>query len=237
MSHIDRFLKIASAIGYPVTSADVKILDFGCGSGSAVVEARAKGLDVFGCDLSNGLGSAPKVLVERGVLRGIDMSNYRIPFENDQFDLVASHQVLEHVQKYEEVLREIRRVLKLGGISIHMFPSRYSPIEPHVSVPLATMIRSMNWLKIWAYLGIRNEYQNDLPARKVAELNYQYLNTSTNYLTKRELRHHFSKSFPFVLFVEKEYLAAGNGYGPLIAKLPVVPSLFGAFLSRVVACA
>jgi len=237
MSHIDRFVKIASAIGYSVTSADVKILDFGCGSGSAVVEARAKGLDVFGCDLSNGLGSAPKVLVERGVLRGIDMSNYRIPFENDQFDLVASHQVLEHVQKYEEVLREIRRVLKLGGISIHMFPSRYSPIEPHVSVPLATMIRSMNWLKIWAYLGIRNEYQNDLPARKVAELNYQYLNTSTNYLTKCELRHQFSKSFPFVLFVEEEYLAAGNRYGPLIAKLPLVPSLFGAFLSRVVALA
>jgi SAM-dependent methyltransferase len=237
MSQIDRFLKIASAIGYPVTSGNVKILDFGCGSGSAVVEARSKGLDVFGCDLSNGLGSAPKVLVERGVLRAIDMSNYRIPFENDQFDLVASHQVLEHVQNYDEVLHEVRRVLKAGGVSIHIFPSRYIPIEPHVYVPLATMIRSINWLKFWAYSGIRNEYQNDLPARNVAELNYQFLHTSTNYLTKCELRHQFSKSFPFVLFVEKEYLAAGNGYGPLIAKLPLVPSLFGAFLNRVVAFA
>src|SRR5262245_26592231 len=169
MSHINRFVKIASALGYPLTSADVKILDFGCGTGRAVVEARAKGLDVFGCDLSNSLGSAPKVLVEKGVLRGIDMSNYRIPFENDQFHLVASHQVLEHVQKYGEVLPEIRRVLKAGGVSIHIFPSRYSPIEPHVSVPLATMIRSMNWLKFWAFLGIRNEYQNGLTARKVAE--------------------------------------------------------------------
>lgn len=95
----------------------------------------------------------------------------------------------------------------------------------------------MIWLKFWACLGIRNDYQNDLPARKVAELNYQYLNTSTNNLMKGELRHHFSKSFSFVLFVEKEYLAAGSGLGPLIAKLPLVPSLFDAFVCRVIASA
>jgi SAM-dependent methyltransferase len=170
-------------------------------------------------------------------LRAIDMSNYEIPFEDDDFVMVVSNQVFEHVQNYDEVLREIRRVLKPGGVSLHIFPSRYIPIEPHVYVPLATIIRSIKWLKFWAYIGIRNEYQNDLPARKVAELNYQFLNASTNYLTNCELRHQFSKSFRFVLFVEKEYLAVGNGYGPLIAKLPLVPSLFGAFLSRVVALA
>jgi len=180
MTHIDRFMKIASAIGYPLNSGNAKILDLGCGSGSTVVEARARGLDVFGCDISDGLGSAPRVLVDEGVVRAIDASNYRIPFQSDQFDMVVSHQVLEHVQNYEEALREIRRVLKPGGISIHIFPSRYTPIERHVYVPLATIIRSMSWLKFWANLGIRNEYQKDLPARKVAELNYQYLHTRTN---------------------------------------------------------
>jgi hypothetical protein len=44
------------------------------------------------------------------------------------------------------VLREIRRVFKPSGISIHIFPSRYTPLEPHVFVPLATFIRPMNWL-------------------------------------------------------------------------------------------
>lgn len=237
MSNIDRFVQIASTIGYPVSSANTTILDFGCGSGTAVVEARAEGLDVLGCDIDDALGSAPKVLVEGGVLRAIDVSNYRIPFEDDEFDMVVSHQVLEHVQNYEVAFREMRRVLKEGGVSIHIFPSRYTPVEPHVYVPLGTIIQSMSWLKFWAYLGIRNEYQKDLPARKVAELNHQYLHTCTNYLTKSALRHQSSKSFATTLFVEKEFLAAGNRYGPLIATLPLVPSLFGAFVQRVIALA
>jgi SAM-dependent methyltransferase len=213
----------------------VKILDLGCGSASAVLEARARGLNVLGCDISIGLDPASKTLVEARIVRAIDVTNYAIPFDDAEFDMVVSHQVLEHVQHYEEVLREIRRVLKADGVSIHIFPSRYTPVEPHVYVPLATIIRSMNWLKFWAYLGIRNEYQNDLPARKVAELNYQFLHISTNYLTKCELRHQFSKSFPFVLFVEKEYLAAGEGYGSRIAKVPLVPAVFSALVQRVIA--
>ena len=237
MAHIARFLQVASTIGYPVTSDTAKILDLGCGSGTAVVEARARGLNVFGCDISNGLDSAPKVLVEGRILRAIDVSNYEIPFEDDEFDMVVSHQVLEHVQNYDEVLREIRRVLKAGGVSIHIFPSRYTPVEPHVYVPLATIIRSMNWLKFWAYLGIRNECQKDLPARKVAALNHQYLHTCTNYLTKSQLRHQISKSFSTMLCVEKEYLAAGEGNGPKIAKLPLVPQLFGTLVDRVIALA
>ena len=237
MVHIEKFLRIASTIGYPVTSDNAKILDFGCGSGTAVVEARAEGLDVFGCDFADGLGSAPRALVEGGVLRTIDLSNYGIPFKDDEFDMVVSHQVLEHVQNYDEVLLEIRRVLKAGGVSIHIFPSRYTPIEPHVYVPLATIIRSMSWLKFWAYLGICNEYQKDLTARKVAELNHEYLHTCTNYLTKGELRHQISKSFATMLCAEKEYLAAGKGYGPKIAKLPFLPYLFGALVHRVIALA
>jgi SAM-dependent methyltransferase len=235
MSHIGRFARLASAIGNPIRSESATILDFGCGNGAAVVEERANGLNVLGCDMSSSLDTAPKDLIERGVLRAIDVSNYRIPFENDEFDMVVSNQVLEHVQNYEEAFREIRRVLKPGGISIHIFPSRYTPVEPHIYVPLATFIRSMNWLKLWAYIGIRNEYQKDLPSRRVAELNEQYLRRCTKYLTKSELRHQITKSFSTILFVEKEYLAAGKRYGPTIAKLPFVPLLFGEFVERVIA--
>lgn len=237
MEHIEKFLRIASMIGFPVSFDNAKILDFGCGSGTSVVEARAAGLDVFGCDIADGLGSAPRALVEEGVLRTIDMSNYEIPFKEDEFDMVVSHQVLEHVQNYDEVLLEIRRVLKAGGVSIHIFSSRYTPIEPHAYVPLATIVRSMSWLKFWAYLGIRNEYQKALPARKVAELNHEYLHTCTNYLTKGELRRQMSKSFATVLCVEREYLAAGKGYGPKIVKLPFLPYLFGALIHKVIALA
>ena len=95
----------------------------------------------------------------------------------------------------------------------------------------------MNWLKFWAYLGIRNEYQKDLSAQRVAEVNYQYLHAYTNYLTKSDLRHLFGRSFSTILCVEKEYLAAGEGYGSRIAKIPLIPSLFGALVHRVIAVA
>jgi SAM-dependent methyltransferase len=89
MEHIEKFLRTASTIRYPVTFDNAKILDFGCGSGTAVVEARAEGLDVFGCDIADGLGSAPRALAEAGVLRTIDLSNYKIPFKDDEFDMVS----------------------------------------------------------------------------------------------------------------------------------------------------
>lgn len=92
----------------------------------------------------------------------------------------------------------------------------------------------MNWLSFWASLGIRNEFHKGLPARSVAELNHNYLETCTNYLTKSDLRHEISKRFPILLFVEKEFLAAGNRFGPLVAKLPLMPSLFSGFVHRVV---
>ena len=174
MRHIVRFARIASAIGRPINLERATVLDFGCGSGAAVAEERSRGLGVFGCDLPGGLDSAPRDLIEQGVLRTVEMSGYRIPFDNDEFDMVVSNEVLEHVQNHEEAFREIRRVLKPTGISIHIFPSRHTPVEPHVFVPLATMIRSMSWLRLWAYVGIRNEYQKDLSAENVAGLNREY---------------------------------------------------------------
>lgn len=235
MSHIDRFVRVAAAIGYPVNPESATILDFGCGSGAVVAEERAAGLHVFGCDTASGLDSAPKELMRGGILRPIDLSEYRIPFDDAEFDMVVSHEVLEHIQNYEAALREIRRVLKPGGISIHIFPSRYTPIEPHVYVPLATLIRSMTWLKLWAYLGVRNEYQKDLSPQKIAELNQQYLCACTKYLTRCELRRQVTNSFSTMLFVEKEYLAAGKRFGPAIARLPFLPALFGEFVQRVIA--
>lgn len=235
MTYIVRFARIASAIGRPINLERATILDFGCGNGAVVAEERSRGLGVFGCDLPGGLDSAPRDLVEQGVLRTVEMAGYRIPFDNDEFDMVVSNEVLEHVQNHEEAFREIRRVLKPKGISIHIFPSRHTPVEPHVFVPLATMIRSMSWLRLWAYLGVRNEYQKNLSAETVAGLNREYLRAHTNYLTKGDLMQQASKSFSTMLFVEKEYLAAGERYGPRIAQLPFVPLLFGEFVQRVIA--
>lgn len=158
------------------------LLDLGCGKGALVDALRAKGLNAFGCDIANSSASDyVEDAVVKDYLRTIEMEPYRLPFDDGQFDIVISQVVLEHVMDYESTFKEIHRVLKPGGISLHIFPSRYVFIEPHVFVPMATVFRNKTWLWLWALLGIRNQFQTGKTAREVANLNYKYLNAHTNY--------------------------------------------------------
>ena len=52
-----------------------------------------------------------------------DYDGRKIPFEAGQFDIVFSSNVLEHVAELPLILAEIRRVLKPGGVAIHILPT------------------------------------------------------------------------------------------------------------------
>ena len=73
-----------------------RVLDFGCGSGGTVTELDRLGFDAYGCDIS--LDSP----TER--LRLIPQP-YRLPFEDEAFDLVVSDQVFEHVMDQRTAFR------------------------------------------------------------------------------------------------------------------------------------
>ena len=179
----------------PVKGA--KVLDLGCGSGDLVRVLRQEGLDAYGCDFADTAGSDLSSQDLGELLRPIPSGAYRIPFEDSEFDYVISSQVLEHVIDYPGTFAEILRILKPGGVSLHVFPPRHVPIEPHVFVPLASVIRTQFWLCLWAFLGIRNQFQNGKTYREVAQLNFSYLRNHTNYLSKAKiLRHaaHFSEA-------------------------------------------
>lgn len=167
------------------------ILDLGCGAGALVESLRTHGFDAWGCDIAGSSASDfPADAATKNHLRPIEVQPYRLPFEDNRFDFVISSQVLEHVMDYAATFWEMRRVLKPGGIGLHTFPSRHVPIEPHVFVPLASVIRNRPWLRLWALLGIRNAHQAGKPALDVAELNYSYLRNHTHYLPAREILRH-----------------------------------------------
>jgi len=81
--------------------------------------------------------------------RGIDVRegdlNHSIPFPSDSYDLVNANQVIEHVQRTDRMLAEIRRVLRPGGLacistnnlaSLHNLASLalgWQPMPAHVS--------------------------------------------------------------------------------------------------------
>ena len=54
-----------------------------------------------------------------------------LPYPADQFDLVLSHEVLEHVHDDRLAAAEMVRVLKPGGRAVIFVPNRLYPFETH----------------------------------------------------------------------------------------------------------
>jgi ubiquinone/menaquinone biosynthesis C-methylase UbiE len=73
------------------------------------------------------------------------MPTDRIPFEDASFDAILSNQVLEHVPDIEVVARELARVLKPGGMSLHLFPHLGVWREPHTRVPFLHWLSKHSW--------------------------------------------------------------------------------------------
>ena len=228
---------VLADLGWPLVS-HAFILDLGCGDGELVMEHRNRGYNAYGCDMKYKEGRHVDYLDRKGYIRLIDNDSYKIPFDDKTFDVVVSNQVFEHVKDYSSTLKEIHRVLKPGGRCLHIFPSRYTPIELHVFVPLASVIQSYWWLYLWAIIGVRTKHQRGLSAREVTKMNYEYLRDCTNYLTKYELVNMAEEEFCDIRFCEELFLKHSRR-GKMIFRLsklmPVLTSLYGTFRNRVMA--
>lgn len=121
--------------------AAVRVLDWGCGRGSDVLHLRRQGFDAHGVE--------PHVpTIERGrplfAAEGLELSHYVRPLGEDNrtshpdawFDFLISYQVLEHVADLDSAAREMHRVLKPGGVAIHVYPAHRRPVEGHLRMPL-----------------------------------------------------------------------------------------------------
>ena len=224
-------------LGYEL-SKDSLILDFGCGNGENVQLFRESGFKTFGCDINfnDSDSKTTRALIDNSIIKLIDTEDYTLPFKDNTFDYIFSNMVFEHVQDYPSAISELSRVLKPSGFCMHVFASRYTPIEPHVKVPLATIIRNYYWLYFWATIGIRNIFQNGLTADETAKHNLNYLNSKTKYSSEKIIIKHFKASFENVSFIEDVLMKYSNRkYLPVLAKIFLfLPLLFRTFVSRIV---
>ncbi|NMB90243.1 MAG: class I SAM-dependent methyltransferase [Chloroflexi bacterium] len=230
------FCNTARDCGYPLPS-QATILDLGCGNGNVVQACRDHGIHAFGCDIKFKPGPHAAELERKGWMRKIEPGQYRIPFEDETFDFIMSFMVFEHIRDYPTTLQEICRVLRPQGVNLNIFPSRYTPIEPHVFVPLATVFQQYPWLRLWASLGVRKANQKGMSARETAAENYHYLNHYTNYLNRKQLEDYFCACFCRVEFATQAYLKnsrRGRLIYALSRYLPFLPDLVSTFRTRVV---
>ncbi|MCU1266148.1 MAG: hypothetical protein JWM21_2466 [Acidobacteria bacterium] len=227
--HLELHRNILRELGQ-VLEPGARVLDFGCGAGNMVDEYCSAGYVAAGCDLL--------VMEESEHLRRIDEKTLLLPFADDTFDFVFSDQVMEHVQDHHLAFAEIARVLKPGGISLHVFPSRLKPMEAHVLVPLGGVLQNRGWLTLWAWLGIRNSFQQGKSARAVVALNDEYLRQRTNYLTRSQIINAAAGYFETLLFVEQHMIKHSYGNArriyPLVKLFPFVARLYSNFYARVI---
>ena len=111
-------------------SPGASILDCGCGIGTSSYLLAKEGFKVTATDISplfiseakKNYGNQPnlKFFIE-------DASNMHL--SDQSFDAVCSYDLLEHVTDVKSVLREMGRVLKVGGLLVVFMSSHFDPFQ------------------------------------------------------------------------------------------------------------
>ena len=104
-----------------------RILEDGCGVGMYVEHLAPFGGQVVGLDFD----------LERALEAGHNSTGITnaasefVPVSSGTFDLILSHEVIEHVQDDRAAICEMIRVLKPGGRAVIFCPNRGYPFETH----------------------------------------------------------------------------------------------------------
>ena len=89
-----------------------KILDVGCGLGYFLEEAKKRGWEVYGTELSE---KASEIAANKGIniVKGNLSSNDYAP---NMFDIITSYEVIEHINHPKNELVNFNKVLRQGGL-------------------------------------------------------------------------------------------------------------------------
>lgn len=113
----ERVPLLVAAVGGPGR----RVLDLGCRSG-AVTRHFLDGNDVVGMDVD---AAALERAADRGVATVHGNVEEPLPFEDESFDVVVAGEMLEHVRAPDELVAEVRRVLRPGGTFAGSVPNAY----------------------------------------------------------------------------------------------------------------
>ena len=94
-------------------------LEIGCGRGDFINEFSKKEVICYATDK---LVSAKSNLNENVAFSVYNISNEKLPYEDNFFDAIYTKSVVEHISNHEHFFKECRRVLKINGILITYTP-------------------------------------------------------------------------------------------------------------------
>ena len=102
-------------------AAGQSYLDFGCGNGAASVHLASKlGLKVNGIDVDPEQIEAARARSKQTAnVRFLTADGSKLPFDDNEFDFVATHMVTHHIPDWQNALHQMLRVLKPNGFLIY----------------------------------------------------------------------------------------------------------------------
>lgn len=101
------------------------VLDIACGEGYGSLLLAKTSKIVFGVDIDKDSIDAATLKYKKDNLQFIESSATHIPLEDDSIDIVVSFETIEHLEYHDQMLSEIKRVLKQDGLLIMSSPDKY----------------------------------------------------------------------------------------------------------------
>ena len=128
-----RYQKLLGYVEKIAGDRKLKLLDVGSGDGVILYLLRKSlpDLELHGVDeVETALAVAREKVPNAKIVRA---SAYKLPYSDETFDIVTSSDVIEHLDKPETMLEEIKRVAKRGASIIVGTPIRRTknPADPH----------------------------------------------------------------------------------------------------------
>ena len=96
---------------------DAFLLDCGCRDGASTLKfaRRIRTRNIYGVDIDQ---ETLKVAEKKGITAVCSNLNKKFPFKIGSFDVVTASQVVEHLYEVDNFVKEIHRVLKIGGYAL-----------------------------------------------------------------------------------------------------------------------
>jgi 2-polyprenyl-3-methyl-5-hydroxy-6-metoxy-1,4-benzoquinol methylase len=107
-----------------VDFSEKTVLDIACGEGYGTDILASQAEKVYGVDISKEAIKYAKTSYKSDKLKFLLGDVIRIPFSDNSFDIVVSFETIEHHNMHDEMIKDIKRVLKKNGALIISSPNK-----------------------------------------------------------------------------------------------------------------
>ena len=112
-------VKSADLIETRLSPLKGKLLDIGCGYGFFLNRMKSRGWQVEGIEIS---GPGRRYAMDKWNIHVYEQAIGHLCIPENSFDVVTLFYVIEHVHDPPELLKEVRRILKPGGLLLLRWP-------------------------------------------------------------------------------------------------------------------